>query len=179
MVDFCRPSYIWCFNWLTCNTKSLPLKSALVRGSLVLPQTNLRNSDLSLLLNSSIICQNHFTNGALGPIPLYVHTDFNNCTETSWLPQTSVSNSSPVKSDSKGTGITLDMPSRIAFTCWSNSCSLMCRASRTYSWQFPAVTCVQNGCRRTFKPPALGAVNCISALANSSMLSLIKRRPWM
>lgn len=53
----------------TWMTKSLPLKSAIVLGSLVLPQTNLRKRDLSSLLNSSKTSQNQLIKGALASIP--------------------------------------------------------------------------------------------------------------
>lgn len=62
-------------NQLTCSTKSLPRKSAAVRGSRVRPHTNLRKSDLSVWLKFSITSQNHLTRGAVGSIPLYVVTD--------------------------------------------------------------------------------------------------------
>lgn len=62
----------------TCKTKSLPLKSAIVLGKRVLPHTNLKNKDLSVLLNSSITSQNHWTKGASGSMPLYEATAFNN-----------------------------------------------------------------------------------------------------
>lgn len=58
----------------TCSTKSLPLKSATVRGSRVRPHTNLKNRLLSTLLNSSITSQNHLIRGALASTPLYVAT---------------------------------------------------------------------------------------------------------
>ena len=45
------------------------------RGSLVLPQTNLKKSDLSAVENSSMTDQNHWTSGEVGSVPLYVATD--------------------------------------------------------------------------------------------------------
>lgn len=53
----------------TCKTKSLPRKSAIVRGKRVLPQTNRKNKDLSWLENSSITSQNHCIKGAVASIP--------------------------------------------------------------------------------------------------------------
>ena len=85
-----HPSYPECtdLNTLTCRTKSLPLKSAIVLGNLVLPQTNLRKRDLSAFENSSITSQNHCTRGAPISIPLYVATDFSRFRGISGLPQT-------------------------------------------------------------------------------------------
>ena len=73
---------------LTCSTKSLPRKSAMVLGNLVLPQTNLKNRDLSEVVSSSITSQNHCTKGALASIPLYVATDFKRPRGISGLPHT-------------------------------------------------------------------------------------------
>lgn len=47
------------FGFLTWTTKSLPRKSAMVRGRRVRPQTNLRNRDLSVFEKDSITSQNH------------------------------------------------------------------------------------------------------------------------
>ncbi len=58
------------FMALTWRTKSLPLKSAAVLGSLVLPQTNLRKRALSVWLKLSITSQNHRLRGAVASIPL-------------------------------------------------------------------------------------------------------------
>lgn len=48
-------------------------------------------------------------------------------------------NSDAENSDSNGTGITLDIPSRTAFTCSSNSCNRCVNASLTYSCLLLAV----------------------------------------
>jgi hypothetical protein len=51
-------------------TKSLPLKSAMVLGNLVLPQTNLKKSDLSSFVNSSNTSQNQVTRDEFESIPV-------------------------------------------------------------------------------------------------------------
>lgn len=43
---------------LPCRTKSLPRKSAMFLGNLVRPQTNLKKSERSWFVNSSITSQN-------------------------------------------------------------------------------------------------------------------------
>lgn len=58
------------FRFLTCTTKSLPRKSAMVRGRRVRPQTNLRKRDLSVFEKDSITSQNHWMRGAVGSTPL-------------------------------------------------------------------------------------------------------------
>jgi hypothetical protein len=88
----------------------------MVLGNRVLPQTNLKNKDLSALEKASSVSQNQRTNGALASIPLYVATDLRRSNGISGLPQTMVSSSGPVKRDSRGTGTTRAMPSRTAAT---------------------------------------------------------------
>ncbi|KYM92997.1 hypothetical protein ALC53_00536 [Atta colombica] len=97
------------YKWLlTCKTKSLPLKSAIVRGRRVLPQTKRRKSDRSGTSMQYIYNIEH--------IPLYVATDFNKLSGMSGLPQTIVSSSAPLNSANRGTGTTFDKPSRTAAT---------------------------------------------------------------
>lgn len=72
----------------TCRTKSRPLKSAMVRGSRVRPQTKRRKRERSALLNSSITLQNHWTSGAPTSTPLYVATDLSKLRGMSGLPHT-------------------------------------------------------------------------------------------
>ena len=73
---------------LTCSTKSLPRKSAMVRGRRVRPHTKRRNRDRSAVVNSSITSQNHWTSGAVASMPLYVATDFSSVRGMSGLPHT-------------------------------------------------------------------------------------------
>jgi len=67
-------------------TKSRPLKSAMVRGSRVRPHTKRRNSDRSVLVNSSITSQNHWISAADASMPLYVATDLRRFNGMSGLP---------------------------------------------------------------------------------------------
>jgi len=67
-------------------TKSRPLKSAMVRGRRVRPHTKRRNSDRSVLLNSSITSQNHCIRDADASTPLYVATDLSRFSGMSGLP---------------------------------------------------------------------------------------------
>lgn len=74
--------------WITWITKSLPLKSAIVLGSLVLPHTKRRKRDRSVLEKDSITSQNHWIKEAVGSMPLYVATDFRRWSGISGLPHT-------------------------------------------------------------------------------------------
>ena len=73
---------------LACNTKSRPLKSAMVRGRRVRPHTKRRKRERSAVLNSSMTSQNHCTRGEVASIPLYVATDFRRVKGMSGLPHT-------------------------------------------------------------------------------------------
>ena len=82
-----------------------------------------------------------FFNRTIDTLPLYVATDLSKCNGISGLPQTMVSSSNPVNNESRGTGITLAMPSRTAADARSNSWRRNCFANWTYSCRFSAVTC--------------------------------------
>ena len=118
-------------------TKSLPLKSAIVRGSLVLPHTNRRNRDLSLSENSSSInSQNHFTKGAFADTPLYEATERSSDTDISGRPHTCVSISCGVKRERRETGMTRAIPSLTTPTHSSNSCNLNSKAHSCFKYYF-------------------------------------------
>ena len=75
-------------HWHTWITKSLPRKSAIVRGSLVLPHTKRKNKDLSSDVKSLRTSQNHLIRSSCADIPLQDDTDLSKFIEISGHPHT-------------------------------------------------------------------------------------------